>query len=121
MEFIEDFLEEAEDFFEDFFEHAVRRHPSKPKKERRAVINGTVAQVRPAYIFAERIDNFVRIVFGVSIIISALTATFLGFQTMSDLLAVLIGSLWGRAIMLIIGLSYFIIAIWKLMHIKDKN
>lgn len=120
MEFIEELWDEISDFFEDFFEHLTKRKPSKPKKEKTAVIDGTLMSVRPAYVFAERVDNLLRILFGASIIISAVTATFLGFTSISELLSVLINNLWGRAILFVIGASYLVIAVWKLFHLKDK-
>jgi hypothetical protein len=49
------------------------------------------------------------------------TASFLGFETLSDRLHVLINTIWGRAIMLIIGLSYFIIAFWKILHLQSER
>lgn len=120
MEFFEELWDEVADFFEDFFEHLTKRKPSKPAEEKEMVVEGALTTVRPAYLFAERIDNLLRIVFGVSILISAVTATFLGFTSISDLLEVLISNLWGRAILLIIGLSYLVIAVWKLLHLKNK-
>jgi hypothetical protein len=119
-ELFEELFEEVEDFFEDFWEHVLRRQPKEPVKERRAVINGVAVAVRPAYIFAERVDNLLRIIFGLSILVSAITASFLGFSTLSDLLGILIFTWWGRIVMFAIGLSYFVIGIWKLMHIGHK-
>ncbi len=121
MHFASELWDEIDDFFEDLWEHLTDKKRTKPIQERQAVINGTLLTVRPAYIFAERIDNLVKIVFGVSIMISAVTATFLGFQTLSDLLAVLINSLWGRTIMFFIGSSYLLIALWKILHLNKKQ
>lgn len=118
---MEELWDEIDDFFEDFWEHLTKKHPSKPKKEKVVLIDGTAKTVRPAYVFAQRVDNMLRIVFGASIIVSAITATFLGFQTLSDLLVFLIDSLIGRIIMLIIGICYFIIGLWKLMHLNDPQ
>lgn len=117
--FFSELIDEAEDFFEDIFEH-VRRHPrvDRPTKTREVMLGGVVATVRPAYLFAERLDNLLKIVFGISIILSALTATFLGYGTMSELLKALITSVPGRILMFFIGVSYFLTALWKLLHIK---
>lgn len=120
MDFIEELWDEISDFFEDFFEHLTKRKPSRPKKEKEVVIDGALMSVRPAYVFAERVDNLLRILFGASIIISAVTATFLGFTSISELLGILINNLWGRAILFVIGASYLVIAVWKLLHLKDR-
>lgn len=113
--------EELADFIEDFDEH-IRHKPSKDNvKTKTAVVRGVKVAVRPAYLFAERVDNVLKFIFGVSIIFSAISATFLGFIKLSDLLEVLINTLTGRIIMLVIGFSYLITAIWKLMHLGDKK
>lgn len=117
MEFFEEIWEEITDFFEDFWEHLSKRRPTQPSKIKRTTVNGAVATVRPAYLFAERIDNLLRILFGISILISALTASFLGFTSLSELLELLIFTSWGRLLMLVIGLSYLILGTWKLMHL----
>ena len=119
--FFEEFREEAADFFEDFWEHLSKRGPKKNIVKRKIVVDGIMTTVRPAYLFAERIDNLLKIIFGLSITISALTATFLGFTSLSDLLGILIFSIPGRLLMFTIGLSYFTIALWKLMHISTKR
>lgn len=116
-EFFEELLDEVSDFFEDYAEHLFGKKPKHPPKEKRAVVDGALVVVRPAYLFAERIDNLLKIVFGVSIFISAITATFLGFSTLSALLDVLINSLWGRSIMIVIGISYVLTAFWKILHL----
>ena len=119
-DFFEELFDEAEDFFEDFFEHLLERRPKEPSKKKTLVVNGVAVAVRPAYVFAERVDNALKGIFGVSIFISAVTASFLGFSSLSELLDALIFSFWGRAVMLIIGLSYLLIAVWKFMHL-GKN
>jgi hypothetical protein len=121
LEFFEELWDEASDFFEDFWEHLLKRRAKEPKKTKTLVIDGTLTNVRPAYLFAERIDNLLRFVFGVSIIVSALTATFLGFSSLSELLSFLISTVVGRVIMLLIGLSYLVIGVWKLIHLAAKN
>ncbi len=119
--FLEEFTEEVTDFGEDFWEHIAHRTPAKPHKRERMVVGGVSVSVRPAYVFAERIDNILKAIFGISICISALTATFLGFTKLSDLLNILITTFWGRGVMFIIGTSYLILAIWKLMHLGKKE
>jgi hypothetical protein len=114
--FIEELWEEIADFFEDFYESLTGKHEDKVSTKT-AVVNGVAVKVRPAYIFAERIDNLLKLIFGLSITISAFTASFLGFASLSDLVDVLIKSLWGRAIMIFLGLSYIVISIWKLLHL----
>lgn len=119
-EFWEELTDEISDFFEDYAEHLFKKKPSHPPKERKAVVHGALVVVRPAYLFAERIDNLLKIVFGISICISAITATFLGFASLSDLVDVLINSIWGRGLMLVIGSSYLLTAFWRILHL-GKN
>jgi len=47
-----------------------------------------------------------------------MTATFLGFPQLSDLLDALIYNSLGRIFMAIIGTSYLITALWHLLHLK---
>lgn len=120
-EFFEELAEEAEDFFGDYLELVFKKKRIRPLRQKEALVGGVVFVVRPAYLFAERIDNLLKIVFGVSICLSAITATFLGFTKLSDLLDVLIGTLWGRGIMFVIGSSYFVVSFWKILHLKDRE
>lgn len=120
-EYIEEWKEEAADFFEDFWEHLNRKQPKKIFKKKTIVLNGLSITVRPAYVFAERIDNLLKILFGLSIAVSAITASFLGVIGLSDLIEILIFTLPGRIIMLAIGLSYMTIAFWKLLHLQNKS
>lgn len=119
-EFLEELWDEFTDFFEDFFEHAFRK-PKKAKQTRTILSGGVEVKVRPAYIFAERVDNVIKIIFGLSIAISAFTVTFFGFASLADLVDMLIATLWGRVFMFVIGTSYVIIAAWKLFHIHDST
>lgn len=119
--FFEEFWDEISDFFEDLSDHLFKRKPKEPKKTKTVVIGGIATTVRPAYLFAERIDNLIRIFFGLSIIISALTATFLGFASLGDLVEVLIFNFWGRILAFLIGLSYLTIGLWKILHLGKAN
>lgn len=121
-EFWEDLQEEFYDFFDDYFEHFTKRrtHP-EAHTQRNVVLHGMVVAVRPAYVFAERIDTLLKILFAVSIVLSAITSTFLGFIKLSDLLEVLINTLWGRSCMFVIGMSYLLSALWKLIHLGKKE
>lgn len=116
-EFLEELWDEFSDFFEDLWELLSRKQPREPKKTKTTVINGAVTTVRPAYLFAERVDNLLRMFFGVSIVISAITASFLGFASLSDLVEVLIFNFWGRILAFFIGASYLIIGLWKILHL----
>lgn len=118
---MKDFFEEIADFFEDFIE-VFTKEEVHHHTERKTNVAGHIQNVRPAYIFAERLDHFLKIVFGVSIFISAFTATFVGFIKLSDLLEFLTRSIPGRGIMLVIGLSYILLGVWKLINLdKDKS
>lgn len=117
--FLEELWDEATDFFEDFLDHLNRR-PENVSKTKTTIVEGLEVKVRPAYLFAERIDNLLKIIFGFSVAVSAFTATFLGFSSLSQLIEVLTTSIPGRIAMFTIGLSYLVIAFWKLMHLEKK-
>lgn len=119
--YFEELREETVDFFEDFWQHLSKNKPEKPYKKKTLLVNGLVTSVRPAYLFAERVDNLLKIIFGLSIAVSALTATFLGFTGLSELLDTLIFTPVGRLIMFTIGISYLTIALWKLLHLTDRR
>lgn len=120
-DFWEEFTDELSDFFEDYAEHLFKKRPTRIPKEKTAVINGALVAVRPAYLFAERIDNLLKIIFGISLCISAFTATFLGFSSLSQLVDVLTNSIPGRSIMFVIGASYLLTAFWRMLHLGDKK
>jgi hypothetical protein len=117
--FFSEIWDEADDFFEDIFEGIFNKQPRKEVPKKIAVVNGVETAVRPAYLFAERLDNLLKLIFGISIVVSGCTATFLGFTKLSDLLDTLISTVPGRIIMVMIGLSYFILALWKLARLKE--
>lgn len=117
-EFFEEIKEEFLDFIEDFGDVIRKRPPRKGIQNKSAVIRGQLTFVRPAYLFAERVDNGIKILFGVSILISAVTSTFIGFASLSQLVEVLIENIAGRIVMFVIGCSYLIVAIWKTLHLN---
>lgn len=118
--FLEELLEEFADFFEDFIE-VFTKEEIHHHEERKVNVRGHIEMVKPAYIFAERLDHFFKIVFGASIFISAFTTTFVGFIKLSDLLDFLIKSSPGRGIMIIIGISYILLGLWKLINLDQKK
>ena len=111
--FFEELFEEITDFFEDFTEHIFE--PQKITAEKEIKI---ASGLSPAYYFAERIENLLKVVIGSSIIVSAVLSSVWGFVTVSDLVQFMVNSLIGRSILALIGSSYFIVGIWKLMHLK---
>lgn len=117
---IEDLTDEVEDFWEDFLEHATGKKAKKIHKKKEVMLYGTAVLVRPAYIFAERIDNLLKIIFGASVMISAIVSSIWGFTGLSDLLDFLIHSLVGRTILFLIGTSYLILGIWKFFHLHKE-
>lgn len=108
-EFLSELWDEFDDFIGDLFDHLLKRRPKEPYQKKTDFIYGTLTSIRPAYLFAERVDNLLRILFGVSILISGVTASLSGFSSLSDLLKFLISTFYGRGVMLIIGLSYLAI------------
>lgn len=120
-EFFGELWEEAEDFFDDFAEHFFNRPRPRKIEWRKVYLNGVITRVRPAYLFAERLDNTLKLIFGISMCISAITATFLGFSTLSQLLEVLISTISGRILMFIIGLSTLTTGVWKMIHLSPTK
>lgn len=120
-EFIEEIKEEFFDFIEDYGDLIKKRPPRKDIRQKPAVIGGQLTLIRPAYLFAERVENGIKILFGVSLLLSAVTSTFIGFASLSQLVEVLIKTWFGRLIMLIIGFSYLIVALWKTLHLNKPS
>jgi hypothetical protein len=120
-ELLDELWDEFTDFFEDYAEHLFHRKPKKVHKNKSTIVNGALVLVRPAYLFAERLDNLIKIIFGISIVISAITATLIGFTSMSDFLEFLINSTIGRTGMILIGSSYLLTAIWRILHLGQKS
>lgn len=115
-------MDEFTDFFEDLFEHFVHVKSKHEHKKRETVIGGAVVFVRPAYIFAERIDNLIKMIFGISVIVSSISASIYGFTSLSGFVSFFVESLTGRIMLFIVGLSYLLIATWKLLHLgKGEN
>lgn len=61
------------------------------KKEK--VICDQLTKIRPAYLFAESVENLTKTLFGLSVLISAITSYVVGFSFLSDLVDVLVESL----------------------------
>lgn len=118
-DFFEELCDEASDFFEDLFELLGKTPPKNPVSKA-VILNGAVVMVRPAYLFAERVDAILRLVFGISIVVSAITASILGFPSLSELLKAMLFTVFGRMLMVVIGFSYLLIASWKLLHLRQK-
>lgn len=116
--FLGEIGEEIVDFFEDIIEGLFSIYPHTSRKNRTLLVNGVLKKVRPAYVFAERLENILKLMFGYSIFVSAFVSSFWGFSGLSGLLTVLITSIAGRVCMMIIGISYMLLATWKLLHIK---
>jgi hypothetical protein len=111
---LEEIWEEAKDFFEDIFEHLFENDVSKRK-------SGTMLAERTkhAYHFTERVDSFMKIIFGGSIFISAVISSVWGFASVGDLVKEFVDSWPGRIVLIFIGTSYFINGIWRFFHRKS--
>lgn len=120
-ELIAEVKEEFWDFVEDYNDLIRKRPAREDVRKKPVVMRGELTFVRPAYLFAERIDNLIKIVFGGSVLISGITATFIGFASLSGLVEVLIKTLPGRFAMIVIGLSYVVIAVWKTLHLNKPS
>lgn len=112
--------EEFLDFIEDYDELIRKRPPSKKYQNKPAVIKGELTFIRPAYLFAERVENMLKFLFGASVVLSAITSSFIGFASLSGLVESLIDSLPGRLALLVVGFSYLIIALWKTLHLNKS-
>lgn len=110
----EEIWDEAKDFFEDIWEHLTEKDEEKHKDS--AVV---AERTKLAYNFTERVDSLMKIVFGISILVSAVISSIWGFTTFSDLIKALIESVFGRIVLSIIGLSYLINGIWRMFHVKN--
>ncbi len=89
------------------------------KKLRKIELYGTVVMVRPAYVLAEKVVNLLKIIFGVSIIASGFVAAYWGVTRVSELISLLVTTTLGRIIIIVIGLSYLIVGLWKLANIHE--
>lgn len=117
-ELIAEIKEEFIDFLEDYKELVRKQPPAKGGKQKSAVISGQMTLIRPAYLFAERVESGIKFLFGGSVVLSAITSTFVGFASLSGLVDTLLKSIPGRLILFVIGISYLIIAIWKTLHLN---
>ncbi|MBT3720765.1 hypothetical protein HN789_04170 [archaeon] len=111
----EELFDEAEDFFEDFVDVFKKKKIPRPLKE--VDWFGSTVLVKPAYIFAEKIESLLKIIFGTSIFVSAILASLYGFASTSQLLKSLITSGFGRIVLVFVGFSYFTIGLWKLLKL----
>jgi len=106
-------IEEAQDFFEDIFEHFFERDEEKKKKGQ-----SLVERTKHAYHFTERVDSFMKVVFGFSIFVSAVIASVWGFASVSGMVESFISSWFGRIILMFIGTSYIVNGYWRFFHAK---
>lgn len=119
--FIAEIKEEFYDFIDDFGDLIKKRPPKKEVFKKEIIIGGQLTLIRPAYLFAERIENLVKILFGLSVLVSAVTSSIVGFSSLSGLIEVLVKTFIGRAVMFLIGSSYLVVAIWKTLHLGKST
>lgn len=113
---MKEFFEEGADFFEDIFEHFFEKEERKKKK------GATLSErTKHAYHFTERIDSLMKMIFGVSILVSAIAATAWGFASVGDLVKAFVESWLGRIILFVIGASYLVNGLWRLFHSKSYS
>lgn len=104
-----------DDFFGDLFNFVYKK---KLKKLKKIDFYGSVVAVRPAYIFAERVENLLKIIFGFSILMTAIIASAWGFTRVAELISFLINTVAGRIILIIIGLSFLTVGLWMFLNLK---
>jgi len=110
----EEIIEEAKDFFEDVFEHLFEKD-GKKHKDSATVLKRT----KLAYHFTERVDSLMKIIFGISILVSAIVASVWGFTAVGDMVRALATNLFGRSALFLIGASYMVNGIWRLFHSRS--
>ncbi len=108
-----EFFEDASDFFEDLFEHLFERDEEKKKKG-----VSLTERTRHAYQFTERVDSLIKMIFGGSIIVSAIVASAWGFASVGDIVKAFVDSWPGRIVLIIICVSYFLNGLWRFFHVK---
>lgn len=108
-----EFFEDAGDFFEDIFEHLFEKDEEKKKKGA-----SLTERTKHAYQFTERVDSIMKMIFGGSIIISAVVASAWGFASVGDIVGAFVDSWPGRILLIIIGVSYFLNGSWRFFHSK---
>ena len=108
-----EFFEDAGDFFEDIFEHLFEKDEEKKKKG-----VSLTERTKHAYQFTERVDSLIKMIFGGSIIMSAVVASAWGFASVGDIVREFVDSWPGRIILIIIGVSYFMNGLWRFFHSK---
>ncbi len=109
---LDEIVEEAKDFFEDIFEHLFEQEREK----------NTIAvheRTRLAYLFTERVDSFIKIIFGISILLSAIVASVWGFVAVGDMVRELVNSIFGRILLGFIGVCYLINGVWRFFHTRN--
>jgi len=111
---LKELFDEMLDFIDDFSFKKVNHGLKKVNSFGRQV------EVRPAYLFAQKVEYSLKFIFGISMIISAIMASFWGITRTSELLSQLIGSILGRFFLFVIGLSYAILGVWKVLNL-EKN
>ena len=108
-----EFFDDAGDFFEDIFEHFFERDETKKKSG-----PSLTERTRHAYHFTERVDSLMKMMFGASILVSAVVASVWGFASVGDLVKVFVESFIGRVALFVIGLSYVVNGLWRFFHKK---
>lgn len=112
----EEILEEGKDFFEDLFEHLTEKKPGKEKD-----LLTARERTRFAYLFSERIDSFMKMLFGTSIIVSALIASVWGIPAVGDMVRMFVTNIIGRLILIVIGISYIINGLWRQFYVMKES
>lgn len=109
-------VEETKDFFEDLYENLTEREQGKRLDSERVLL-----RTKRAYQFTERVESIIKMLFGISVIISAIVATVWGFIGLSDLVEVLINSILGRIALFFVGVSYLINGLWRYLHSRTRS
>lgn len=119
-EWIEELWDGVVDLGDDLLETFLGRRPRKRKEPIETNLYGTLTLVRPAYLFATRVNGMVKVIAGVSVLGSALLATVWGYASTKDLLAALVSSLPGRIVAMILGFSILIVGLWEVSRRREK-
>ena len=121
LEWFDEFWDGALDFSEDLLEIFFGERARERRKPIATNLYGSLALVRPAYLFATRVNGLVKIVAGVSVLGSALLATLWGYASTKDLLLALIESLLGRVIAVLLGCSILVVGLWEFTRRRERQ
>jgi len=111
LKYLGDLVEDAGDAVYDFIDHLT----GKPGKLPKRIKKGTSKKGRPAYHLSEQVRGVINLAVGATIVYAAVVAATEGVSGLEDLAAFLVQNMWGRAILLAVGVAYITYGLWKIV------